>query len=251
MATELAAPAGILAAMSQPFARPPRALSRAEVREVDRRAIEELGLPGVVLMENAARGLTAVVDRELRALGAARGRDALIVCGRGNNGGDGFALARHLALLGWSPRVVLAGALAAAPRTGDAGVNLLVLERAGQPIEEALDGPALTRLLEARPDDRLIVDALYGTGLQGELREPGQGLVQALDQDPRPKLAVDIPSGLDCDRGVPLGAAVRAARTVTFVAEKLGFSAPGARAFTGEVEVVPIGCPAAAWSHIG
>lgn len=236
--------------MDTSFARPPRALSRAEVREVDRRAIEELGLPGVVLMENAARGLTAAVDRELRALGAAPGADAVIVCGRGNNGGDGFALARHLALLGWAPRVVLAGRLAAVPRTGDAGVNLLVLERSGHAIHEAPDGAALAALLAGWPDARLIVDALYGTGLEGALREPGLGLVRALDADPRPKLAVDIPSGLDCDRGVPLGAAVRAARTVTFVAEKVGFAAPGARAFTGDVEVVPIGCPAAAWAHV-
>ncbi len=236
--------------MEAPFARPSRPLSRAEVREVDRRAIEDLGLPGVVLMENAARGLTAAVDRELRARGAAPGQDVVIVCGRGNNGGDGFALARHLTLLGWSPRVLYAGRLADAPRAGDAGLNLQVLERAGQPIDEALDGAALAGALAARPGARLIVDALYGTGLQGALREPGLGLVRALDADPRPKLAVDIPSGLDCDLGVPLGAAVRAARTVTFVGEKLGFSAPGARAFTGEVEVVPIGCPAAAWSHV-
>lgn len=217
---------------------------------MDRRAIEDLGLPGVVLMENAALGLTAVVDRELRARGATPGEDAVIVCGRGNNGGDGFALARHLSLLGWSPRVVFAGSLAAAPRTGDAGVNLTVLERAGQPIDEAPDGAALARLLAGWPGARLIVDALYGTGLEGALREPGLGLVRALDLDPRPKVAVDIPSGLDCDRGLPLGASVRAARTVTFVAEKLGFSAPGAREYTGEVDVVPIGCPAAAWSHV-
>jgi NAD(P)H-hydrate epimerase len=230
--------------------RPARALSRAEVREVDRRAIELFGVPGVVLMENAGRGLFAAVDRDLRARGAPPGADVPIVCGGGNNGGDGFVLARHLALAGWRPRVVLAGRLAQASRAGDAGVNLSILERAGEPLVEAPDGPALAAALRAWPDALLVVDALFGTGLASELREPGLGLVRALDHDPRPKLAVDLPSGLDCDRGVPLGAAVRAARTVTFVAEKLGFAAPGARAFTGEVEVVSIGCPAGAWAHV-
>lgn len=236
--------------LAHTFARPPRALTRAEVREVDRRAIELHGVPGVVLMENAGRGLTEVVDRELRALGARPGAEVPIVCGRGNNGGDGFVLARHLALLGWRPRVVYAGRLAVADRGGDAGVNLSILERAGEPLVEAVDGPALAAALRAWPDAVLVVDALFGTGLADDLREPGLGLVRALEQDPRPKLAVDVPSGLDCDRGVALGAAVRAARTVTFVGEKVGFAAAGARAFTGEVEVVSIGCPEGAWAHV-
>jgi NAD(P)H-hydrate epimerase len=225
------------------FARPPRPLTRAEVREVDRRAIEDLGLPGLVLMENAGRGLTEVVARELGPSGV-----AAIVCGKGNNGGDGFVLARHLALLGKRARVVFAGRLIEAPRTGDAGVNLQVLERAGARVLEAEDGPALSALLASWPDVTLIVDALYGTGLSGPLREPGLGLVRAIDQDPRPKLAVDLPSGLDCDTGRPLGAAVRAVKTVTFVHEKVGFAA--AREYTGDVIVVPIGCPEVCWSHV-
>lgn len=224
------------------FARPPRPLTRAEVREVDRRAIEDLGLPGLVLMENAGRGLTEVVARVL-------GRGvAAVVCGKGNNGGDGLVLARHLALLGRRARVVFAGRLADAPRTGDAGVNLQVLERAGTRVHEAEDGPALAALLASWTDVTLVVDALYGTGLASPLREPGLGLVRALDADPRPKLAVDLPSGLDCDTGRPLGAAVRAARTVTFVAEKLGFAA--AVEYTGAVDVVPIGCPPVCWDHV-
>jgi NAD(P)H-hydrate epimerase len=222
--------------------RPPRPLTRAEVREVDRRAIEDLGLPGVVLMENAGRGLTEVVAR------VAPPGPIGIVCGKGNNGGDGFVLARHLALLGRPARVAFAGALDLAPRTGDAGANLLALERSGQRIDEAPDGAALARVLRAWTDVVLLVDALYGTGLSTPLRDPGLGLVRALDADPRPKLAVDVPSGLDCDTGLPLGAVVRAQRTVTFVREKVGFAA--ARALTGEVEVVSIGCPETCWSHV-
>ena len=115
---------------------PPRPLTRAEVREVDRRAIEDYGVPGTVLMENAGVGLTRVVEQEL--LGRT-GNVVGIVCGRGNNGGDGFVLARHLALLGYAPRVVYCGRLAEANRETDAGVNLTIVERAGLPLVEAHD----------------------------------------------------------------------------------------------------------------
>lgn len=222
-------------------------LSRAEVREVDRRAIQELGVPGVVLMENAGLGLTAIVLRELVAQ---RVLDPIsIVCGTGNNGGDGLVLARHLALAGRCATVLYCGDRARADRASEGGINLTIIERAGIALEETRDGPALEAAL-ARLAPGLVVDALYGTGLAGPLREPGLSLVRALDGCGRPVIAVDIPSGLDCDTGRPLGAAVRAVRTVTFVAEKVGFAAPGARAFTGEVEVVSIGCPPQAWEPI-
>lgn len=237
---------------------PGRPLTRAEVREVDRRAIEVLGLPGLVLMENAALGLTAAALElldQLREEGGGAGPvdgEVAVVCGRGNNGGDGLALARHLALLGVAPRVALAARRDdPGARAGDAGVQLGVLERAGVVVDEVLDGAALATWLAGRAAGaRLVVDALFGTGLAGPLREPGLGLVRTLDRDPRPKLACDLPSGLDCDTGRPLGAAVRARETVSFVAPKVGFEAPGADAYTGRVRVVPIGCPAAAWAHI-
>ena len=231
-------------------ARPPRPLTREEVRRVDQRATDEMGMPSLLLMENAGLGLADVVARELRAQAPGSGRPAaVIVCGRGNNGGDGLVLARHLELRGYAPRVAYAGRRAEADRGGDAGVNLTIVERAGLPIEEAPDAQALRGLLARWDDAVLLVDALFGTGLSEPLRDPGLSLVRALDADPRPKVAVDVPSGLDCDRGLPLGAAVRAALTVTFVGEKVGFRA--GREFTGEVEVVGIGCPAVCWSHVG
>jgi NAD(P)H-hydrate epimerase len=232
-----------------PTGGPARALTRAEVREVDRRAIEDHGLPGVVLMENAGRGLAEVVLAELSRRGApSRGAVVPIVCGRGNNGGDGFVLARHLRLAGHEPRVILAAALLDMPRAGDAGINLAVLERAGEPILEAPDGAALAALLARFADAPLIADALFGTGLATPLHARALDLVRALDAARPPKLGVDLPSGLDCDTGAPLGAAVRCARTVTFVAEKVGFAL--ARELTGPVDVVSIGCPAACWAHV-
>ena len=224
--------------------RPGRPLSREEVRAVDRRAIDVLGIPGVVLMENAGLGLTDVVCAHALGLSAAAAQGALdpvgVVCGRGNNGGDGFVVARHLALRGVRVRVVYTGSLAEQD-TGDAATMRRICMNMRMELEEARDGAALTRVLAGWTDVALLVDALYGNGLSAPLREPGLGLVRALDQDPRPKIACDVPSGLDCDTGLPLGHAVRCARTATFVAEKLGFAR--ARAYTGPVTVVPIGCP--------
>lgn len=227
---------------------PPRALTRAEVREVDRRAIEELGLPGVVLMENAGRGLTDAVEAILAETGA--GDQVLIVVGGGNNGGDGLVLARQLHLRGHRPSVAYCGDRARVDRATDAGINLTVVERAQLELTDTPDGPALTAFLSRHAAAPLLVDALYGTGLAGELRPTGRGWVEALDADPRPVVAVDIPSGLDCDSGLPLGAAVYAVRTITFVGAKLGFTAPGAKAYTGDVQVVGIGCPPVCWDHV-
>lgn len=229
-------------------ARPPRPLTRAEVREVDRRAIEELGLPGVLLMENAALGLLATVEQVLRERGAAPGAGVGVVCGRGNNGGDGLALARHLDLRGWRPRVAFTGRVAEADPGTEVGAHLRVLTRSGFAVEEVGDGPGLAALLAGWTDVVLLVDGLYGTGLASPLKEPGLGLVRALDQDPRPKVAIDLPSGLDADTGRSLGAVVRCVRTATFVHEKVGLAA--ARDLTGPVDVVSIGCPRAAWSFV-
>mmetsp|Transcript_59531 Transcript_59531/g.159492 ORF Transcript_59531/g.159492 Transcript_59531/m.159492 type:complete len:243 (-) Transcript_59531:84-812(-) len=231
------------------FAQPPRALAREEAREVDQRA-EDLGMIGIVLMENAGLGLTHFVLQELQSRGAGPGAVVGIVGGRGNNAGDGFVLARHLVLRGYVPKVAFCGDRAKAKRDTDAGVNLTVIERSGVSIEDVLDGPQLAAVLAKWSGAAVLVDAMLGTGLSGELREDYKAWIEVLNAAPQPKIAVDIPSGLDCDTGRPLGAAVRAACTVTFVGRKLGFDRPGAEEYTGPVHVVPIGCPAASWAHV-
>ena len=232
------------------FAQPHRSVTRAEIRAVDEHAIAN-GLPGVVLMENAALGLTDVVCEELAARGAAKGAVVGIVAKTGNNGGDGFVLARQLLLRGFVPRVAYCGNRAAAKRETDAGINLSVIEKmAGITIADIADGAALTATLAEWSDAALLVDCLYGTGLDKPLRPDGVALVEALDAAPTPKIACDLPSGLDCDTGVPLGAAVKAARTCTFVARKKGFDVAGSEAYTGPVTVVPIGCAEESWAHV-
>jgi len=130
---------------------------------------------------------------------------------------------------------------------------LSVLEQMdGVEIVDCSDGAALATVLATWSKDgcALLVDCLYGTGLSQPLRPDGVALVEVLNATPLPKIACDLPSGLDCDTGVPLGGAVRAVRTVSFVGRKLGFDAPESMQYTGEVEVVPIGCPAACWAHV-
>ena len=230
-------------------ATPPRALSREEVRAVDEKAIA-LGLPGIVLMENAALGLTRVVVDELQRRGAALGAAVAIVAKTGNNGGDGFVVARQLTLLGYSARVAYCGDRSKAKRETDAGINLTVLERSGATIVDVPDASALAVALSRWADAVLVVDCLYGTGLAATMRPDGIALVEALNNCPLPKIACDLPSGLDCDTGLPLGAAVRAVRTVTFVGRKRGFDEPRSREYTGPIDVIPIGCPTQCWTHV-
>jgi len=190
-----------------------RALSREEVRDFDRRAIEDFGVPGVVLMENAGRGTAEL----LLALGVSG--PVAVCCGKGNNGGDGFVIARHLELHGKDVRVLLF----CRPEElhGDAKTNYDILAAAHFPLTvhagAALDTAALQPQFAGAD---CIVDALFGTGLQGPVRRPFDAVIDEINVSGRKVLAVDIPSGLDCDTGQPMGAAIRATHTATFVAMK-------------------------------
>jgi NAD(P)H-hydrate epimerase len=211
-------------------------LTRDQSRDLDRRASEEFGLPGVVLMENAGRG-TAELLVTLGGTGS-----VAVCCGKGNNGGDGFVIARHLDNRGVAARVLLFGR--PDDLHGDAAVNYRVIARSNLPItvhaDRAVNPEALTRDL-ATAD--WVVDALFGTGLTGPLRAPFDAVVAAINSCGRRVLAVDIPSGLDCDTGRPLGPTVRAEHTATMAALKKGFADPAAKEWVGEVHVIDIGVP--------
>jgi NAD(P)H-hydrate epimerase len=209
-------------------------LSRQQVRELDRQASEAYGVPGVVLMENAGRGAVEAL------LGLGVKGKVVVCCGKGNNGGDGFVMARHLD----NQRIPIHILLFARPEalTGDAAINYQIAARSGLPLSifsgESIDLTEVTRQL-AEAD--WIVDALYGIGLQGPVRAPIDQVISAINKAGKKVLAVDVPSGLDCDTGQPMGATVRADHTVTFVDAKMGFSQP--QAWLGEVHVVDIGAP--------
>lgn len=214
-------------------------MSRQAARAFDAYAIETLGIPGVVLMENAGRGAVEVI---LGPLGFGDLKRAVIFCGGGNNGGDGFVMARHLVNHGRAVQIVLCGD--SDRLRGDAQVNYRICCRMHIPIAR-LD-VCQSGLLEAVrghcKGSEMIVDALFGTGLKGELAEPFTALVSCLNAQSIPIVAVDIPSGLDCDTGYPLPVSIEAAATATFGGLKQGFvKTPDARRATGRVFVASIG----------
>jgi len=211
-------------------------LTRDQARELDRRAIEECGIPGAVLMENAGR---AMVDL-LRMLGIQG--TVVICCGPGNNGGDGFVIARHLDNAGVAVRVLLFARPEAL--TGDAALNYRILVNGGLLLEmfdlAALDEGRLRSEL-AKAD--WVVDALFGSGQRGPVRPPFDRIVEAINASGARVFAVDIPTGLDTDTGIPQGATIRALHTATVIAPKKGFASPEAAAWLGRVHVIDIGIP--------
>jgi NAD(P)H-hydrate epimerase len=213
---------------------PIRPLSRDEVRSIDATAAGELALPTLVLMENAGRGAAERLRTRLRS-----NDRVTIACGPGNNGGDGAVVARHLDAWGVPVRVVWftdPGHL-----RGDAAIQHEILRRSGID-QSSITDPADDFSILWRDAD-WVVDALLGTGLTREVEGLLAQVIASLNGSGLPILSLDLPSGLDTDTGLPLGIAVRATFTTTFVAPKLGFSAPGASEYTGTVEVVEIGVP--------
>jgi NAD(P)H-hydrate epimerase len=214
-------------------------MSREQIRAVDAWAIDRIGVPGVVLMENAGRSCAELVKEKLAGVAHPR---VCIFCGTGNNGGDGYVIARHLLSADSAVKVVLYGDRA--KMRGDARTNHGILKRLGNAVQsfDAMGGDLVSRVRSLAGDADMIVDALFGTGLQGELHESYRSLIESINALGRPILAVDIPSGLDCDTGKPLGAAIQATYTVTFVAVKKGFVAgPDAVKYVGELYIASIG----------
>lgn len=205
-----------------------------EMAELDTRARDEYGLPGLLLMENAGREVAAVV--EARFGPSSR---VAVVCGPGNNGGDGLVAARHLSLRGHPVEVWLL--TEEADYRGDALTNLEIVRAIGLAPQKVPSEEGSLREALRRAD--VILDACFGTGFCGEPRPRAAAVIRAMNEAGRPIVAVDIPSGVEADTGAVRGAAVRAAITVTFALPKLGcLLYPGA-AHCGELVVVPISLP--------
>jgi NAD(P)H-hydrate epimerase len=205
-------------------------LTREQSRAVDDWAIRELGLSGLVLMENAGRGVVDVLlSRDATC------RRVLVVCGKGNNGGDGFVIARHLMIRGVECRVVLL--VDPGELKGDALANFNILQSLGLVVEP------VSQLEAAGTGCDWIIDAMLGTGAVGNPLEPYRSAIEWLNTQAANVLGVDVPSGLDCDTGEPSAFTVKADVTCTFHAPKVGFSNPRAQEFLGELHVVSIGIP--------
>jgi NAD(P)H-hydrate epimerase len=204
--------------------------TREIVREIDARSIEKHGIPGLLLMENAGRMAADVVLEEFPQV-----RTAAVFAGGGNNGGDGFVIARHLIGQGIGVKTYLA--VSSAKYKGDALSNLKALRKSGGEIIEL--GGSLRKYTEAD----IIVDALFGTGLDREVEGFNRKIIDFMNARPVPRLAVDLPSGIDANTGFPLGAAVRADVTVTFVMPKIGISIYPGLGYAGRIFVADITTP--------
>lgn len=201
-----------------------KSISVAAARAIDRDAVERLGMPSILLMENASR---AVADAA-RSLGDS----FIILCGPGNNGGDGLGAARHL---GRAAQIYLLKE-PDAERCPDAALQLRILRAAGHPV--------VVGELPASTETGVWIDALYGTGLDRAIEGDGGRWITVFNQGRGAKLSVDIPSGLHGDTGEVLGVACKADLTVTFAAAKHGLLASSAQPYVGRIAVVSLGLPA-------
>lgn len=212
-------------------------LTRAQVRLVDQLAVERYGLSGLVLMENAGRNAAEIIRRVYGEVGR-----AVILCGSGNNGGDGCVIGRHLHNAGWS--VWLMVTADESRMTPDTLANFKIVQSMQLNPAIAPDAESQQSFIRSIQGEEIVVDALLGTGFQGEVRSPTDELIDSVNAArSRGVVAVDVPSGLDCDSGQPSNATIRADLTVTFVASKAGFASKAAALYIGRLEVADIGAP--------
>jgi len=213
-----------------------KAFTTHQSQKLDKLAIEGLGIPSVVLMENAGR-LTAVAC--VKTLKSAKGKSVCIFCGIGNNGGDGFVVARHLLDEGFKVKVFLIGSAKKLKR--DPLLNYNILKNLKCPVESIKT--ANSKVVKEIKKSSLIVDAIFGIGLNRAIGEPYKGIIEAINVEKKKVIALDVPSGLDATIGKILGVCIKASQTVTFAVMKKGFLKNEGSKLCGKVTVADIGIP--------
>ena len=217
-----------------------RLVDADEMREMDRKTIEEFGIPGEVLMESAGRGVFFYIEENFPFL-----EDAVVFCGRGNNGGDGFVVARYLLNREVYVTVYLLGEKD--QLKGDARLNCERYLKLGGELIELKEEAELDEVIERASQTDLIIDAIFGTGLNSEVRGLAKEVIELINEVSEdsgvPVIAVDIPSGVNASNGQIMGSAVYADATITFGLAKIGhYTFPGA-GLIGELELIDIGIP--------
>src|ERR1700704_980895 len=215
-----------------------RVLNAAQMREADRRTIDEIGISSLVLMENAGRQAVAAMEAVYTDLLERQGAG---LCGRGSNGGDGFVVARTLLQRGVDVAVFLIGRVAEV--RGDARLNLEMLGRLGLTVVEIADSQAWELHFSEVGDCTLIVDAIFGTGLNAPVSGFIESVITDVNTSGIPIVAIDPPSGLSADSPEPIGPSIEAGLTVTLAAPKLPLVLPPAETRAGDIVIADIGIP--------
>jgi NAD(P)H-hydrate epimerase len=216
-------------------------LTAEQMRSADALAIRSYKIPSLVLMENAGRSVANAIERHY---GSVAGKTILVFCGKGNNGGDGFVVARHLLNSGGAVTVVLVGTTHRNLK-GDPKTNFDILKQiaSGKHISLKIIELKSIQKLSSVPHTDIIVDALLGTGFSGEVRSPHKQVIEYINNTSSTKVSIDVPSGVDATTGVVLNVAVKADLTVTLASKKTGLLVGQGRSYTGRLEVGDISFP--------
>ena len=213
-----------------------KSITTNRMKQLDRAAIERYGIPSLILMENAGRGISDLAEKMLKTR-----RRILVVCGKGNNGGDGFVAARHLSNRGFRVQVVLL--THPIHLKDDPKVNYQILKKMNVPVKHIVSQPQLRQFEKLVRKSDLIVDGIFGVGLERPVRGLFYDVISILNDSKKPILAIDVPSGLNSDSGEELGIAIRACATGTLAIPKRGlFLREGPRS-SGKITVIDISIP--------
>jgi len=215
-----------------------KVLNSTQMRSVDKKAIDGLGIIGPILMENAGAEISRAITKRFPQIG---NKSVSIICGKGNNGGDGFVVARHLFNKGCRPSIILLAKKE--DLRGDAELNGRIADKMGLPITEVADEKKWENVRGKIMDSDIIVDAIFGTGLTKPVRGRYIKVIEDINQSDSYKVAVDIPSGISSDRFQLIGPCIKANLTVTMAAPKIPHVFPPAEEYMGELVIADISAP--------
>jgi len=214
-------------------------ITSQEMQEIDKLAIEEFGIPAIILMENAGQKASRVA---LDMLSPSQKEKVICICGKGNNGGDGFVCCRHLINNGAGNTDIF---LVCNPLElkGNAKINYKILEKMGRTIKILKNKKDFQTFETELKKAQLVIDAMLGIGLSGKVRQPYKNIINLINQSQKPVLSLDVPSGLDATKGNVPGVCIKATKTVTFALPKTGFIKNDGPLNIGELITVDISIP--------